>query len=194
MMRKEEIVRETKETRIRLNLNLDGGGESNIKTSIPFFDHLLSLLSHHSMFDLDIEANGDLPHHIIEDIGICLGEAFNKTLGNKKGINRYADITIPMDEALVIVSLDISGRPNLVIKRDNIAFEFSGIVDGLDTSLIQAFLKAFVDNSKITLHIVILYGSDTHHIIEAIFKGIGRVLKGATRIEREDIPSSKGMI
>ncbi|MEW6482740.1 MAG: imidazoleglycerol-phosphate dehydratase HisB [bacterium] len=193
-MRKEKIIRETKETRVEVNLTLDGCGMSNIKTSLSFFDHLLSLFSHHSMFDLKIRAKGDLPHHIIEDVGICLGSAFDKALKDKKGINRYGDIALPMDEALAIVSLDISGRPNLIIKKDNLAFEFSGMVDGLDTSLIQAFLKAFVDNSKITLHIVILYGSDTHHIIEAIFKGLGRALKGATRIERTDIPSSKGAI
>ncbi|MEW6679444.1 MAG: imidazoleglycerol-phosphate dehydratase HisB [bacterium] len=193
-MRKEKIIRETKETRVEVNLALDGCGMSNIKTSLPFFDHLLSLFSHHSMFDLKIRAKGELSHHIIEDVGICLGSAFDKALKDKKGINRYGDIALPMDEALAIVSLDISGRPNLIIKKDNLAFEFSGMVDGLDTSLIQAFLKAFVDNSKITLHIVILYGSDTHHIIEAIFKGLGRALKGATRIERTDIPSSKGVI
>ncbi|MEW6006939.1 MAG: imidazoleglycerol-phosphate dehydratase HisB [bacterium] len=193
-MRKEKIIRETKETRVEVNLALDGCGMSNIKTSLPFFDHLLSLFSYHSMFDLKISAKGDLPHHIIEDVGICLGSAFDKALKDKKGINRYGDIALPMDEALAIVSLDISGRPNLIIKKDNLAFEFSGMVDGLDTSLIQAFLKAFVDNSKITLHIVILYGSDTHHIIEAIFKGLGRALKWATRIERTDIPSSKGVI
>ncbi len=193
-MRKEKKARETKETGMDLSLNLDGDGKCNIKTGIPFFDHLLSLFSHHSMFDLEIEGRGDLPHHIIEDVGICLGETLDLALGDKKGIVRYGDIILPMDETLVMVSLDISGRPNLFIKKDNLPFEFSGIVDGFDASLLQAFFKAFVDNSKITLHIIILYGSDSHHIIEAIFKGCGRALKEATRIERENIPSSKGVI
>lgn len=193
-MREGKSIRETKETKVSINLNLDGDGRCNIKIKIPFFEHLLSLFAHHSMFSLKVLAKGDLSHHIIEDIGICLGEALDLALADKKGIARYGEIIIPMDEALVIVSLDISGRPGLFIKKDNIAFEFSYMVDGLDTSLIQGFLKAFVDHSKITLHIVILYGTDAHHIIEAIFKGLGRALKVATRIEREDIPSSKGKI
>lgn len=193
-MRKGERIRETKETRVEISLNLDGDGNNDIKTGIPFFNHLLSLFSHHSMFSLNVLAKGDLSHHIIEDVGICLGETLNAALADKKGIARYGNIILPMDEALVMVSLDISGRPMLFIKKENLVFEFSSIVDGFDTSLIQAFLKAFVDNSKITLHIIILYGRDLHHIIEAIFKGLGRALKIATRIEGEGIPSSKGMI
>lgn len=193
-MRKIKRTRETKETKVNLSLNLDGDERCNIKTEIPFFDHLLSLFSHHSMFSLKVLANGDLPHHIIEDVGICLGEALDRTLSDKKGITRYGDVLLPMDEALVVVSLDISGRPNLFIKRDNLPFELSSMVDGFDASLIQAFLKAFVDNAKITLHIVILYGIDSHHIIEAIFKGLGRALKDATKLTRKEIPSSKGKI
>lgn len=193
-MRKQKIMRETKETKVNIEINLDGDGRYNIKTEIPFFNHLLSLFSHHSMFSLKVLAKGDLSHHIIEDIGICFGEAFNLALADKKGIARYGDIVIPMDEALVMISLDISGRPGLFIKKDNCDFKFSLIVDSLDLSLIQGFLKAFVDNAKITLHIVILYGTDPHHIIEAIFKGLARALKAATRIERKSIPSSKGRI
>jgi len=193
-MRKWENVRETKETRVSLSLNLDGDGISNIKTQIPFFNHLLSLFSYNAMVTLEIAASGDLDHHIIEDVGICLGEALDKVLKDKRGIARYGDVILPMDEALVIVSLDISGRPGLFIKKDNLPFEFSSIVDGFDTSLLQAFFKAFVDNSKITLHIVILYGSDLHHIIEAIFKGFGRALSKAVRIKGKEIPSSKGII
>lgn len=193
-MRKVKRIRETKETKVNLSLNLDGERIYDIKTGIPFFDHLLSLFSYHSMFSLKVLAKGDLLHHIIEDIGISLGEALDLALADKDGIKRFGDIIMPMDEALVIVSLDISGRPNIFIKRDNIPFEFSSIVDGFDTSLIQGFLKAFVDNAKITLHIIIIYGVDLHHIIEAIFKGIAIALKIATRIEKKGIPSSKGRI
>lgn len=195
-MRTSEIKRETKETKISLSLNIDGNGNSNINTGVGFFDHMLTLFASHGMFDLNVECVGDIEvdaHHSVEDIGICLGQAFSEALGDMKGIKRYADKTIPMDEALVLVSLDISGRPHLEFDLE-IPTEKVG---NFDTELVNEFFLSFVRNAKMTLHIKKLSGKNAHHIIEGCFKAFGRVLDDATQIDcrRKDVlPSTKGVL
>lgn len=195
-MRKAEIKRDTKETRIELSLNLDGKGEGVIDTGCGFLDHMLTLFAKHARFDLDVKCDGDTYvdyHHSAEDIGICLGDAFKKALGDMKGINRYADITLPMDESLVLCAVDISGRSYL-----NFDAEIpSQKIGDFDSELIEEFMYAFVRRSEITLHIIKLCGTNSHHIAEAIFKALARVLKQACRIDKEfadEIPSTKGVI
>jgi imidazoleglycerol-phosphate dehydratase len=189
-----QVKRKTKETRIELKINLDGKGESKIDTSIGFLDHMLTLLAKHSLFDLDIKASGDLKvdaHHTVEDIGISLGKAVKKALGKKKGINRFASIQLPMDEALASVALDISDRPflNYSVKTRRKK------IGNFDLQLVKEFLRALVNNCGITLHIKAA-GENAHHIFEAIFKGLGRTLGEATaknpRIK--GIPSTKGKL
>lgn len=193
MGRVSKIKRDTKETNINLNINLDGDGNSSIKTEIGFFNHMLTLMSFHSNIDFNLEANGDLDvcdHHLIEDVGICLGKCLKEALGDKKGIKRYSTVFIPMDEALIMVSIDISGRSFLHFegdfKRENIG--------GFSVEMVKEFFKAVVFNSEITLHIKVLYGENDHHKIEGIFKAFGRGLKEAVKIENNIIPSSKGCI
>jgi len=194
-MRKATINRNTTETAISANWNLDGNGTSDIETGIGFFDHMLTLMSKHGLFDLTIDCNGDLDvdqHHSVEDTGIVLGQAFKEALGDKAGITRYATATIPMDEALSFVSVDISGRPYLV-------YHVSGLKDkvgSFDTELVEEFFRAFVNHAGITLHINLVYGSNSHHIIESIFKGFGRVLDQAASLNDriEGIPSTKGSL
>lgn len=195
-MRKAEIKRDTKETRIELSLNLDGKGEGVIDTGCGFLDHMLTLFAKHARFDLDVKCDGDTCvdyHHSAEDIGICLGDALKKALGDMKGINRYADITLPMDESLVLCAVDISGRSYL-----NFDAEIpSQKIGDFDSELIEEFMYAFVRRSEITLHIIKLCGTNSHHIAEAIFKALARVLKQACRIDKEfadEIPSTKGVI
>ena len=195
-MRKAEIKRDTKETRIELSLNLDGKGEGVIDTGCGFLDHMLTLFAKHARFDLDVKCDGDTCvdyHHSAEDIGICLGDALKKALGDMKGINRYADITLPMDESLVLCAVDISGRSYL-----NFDAEIpSQKIGDFDSELIEEFMYAFVRRSEITLHIIKLCGTNSHHIAEAIFKSLARVLKQACRIDKEfadEIPSTKGVI
>lgn len=195
-MRKAEIKRDTKETRIELSLNLDGKGEGVIDTGCGFLDHMLTLFAKHARFDLDVKCDGDTYvdyHHSAEDIGICLGDALKKALGDMKGINRYADITLPMDESLVLCAVDISGRSYL-----NFDAEIpSQKIGDFDSELIEEFMYAFVRRSEITLHIIKLCGTNSHHIAEAIFKSLARVLKQACRIDKEfadEIPSTKGVI
>lgn len=192
-MRKSMITRRTKETDIRMTLDLDGSGNSRIDTGIPFFDHMLEAFVFHSGFDLELFAEGDLEkddHHTVEDIGIVLGRAFNDALGNKTGINRFAENHTPMDESLVFVALDISNRPVCVFtgtfKRDAIG--------GLSLENIREFLIAFSTEARITLHVNVLYGQNDHHKAEAVFKGLGRALKEACQIESERIPSTKGSL
>lgn len=194
------IKRKTKETDISIKLNIDGSGKYNIATGIGFLDHMLELFSFHGFFDLDIKAIGDLDvdiHHTNEDLGIALGEAFKKALGEKKGIKRFGSSIIPMDETLVQIVLDISGRPNLTITK---ALEHKSIREKrkIDYTLEDAkhFLRAFTNTLGLNLHIQILYGEDTHHIIEAVFKGLARALDEATQIEerKRGIPSTKGKI
>lgn len=194
-MRKYSISRDTAETKIELELNIDGTGKSDIKTGIGFLDHMLTLFTKHGLFDLRVVCDGDLEvdqHHSVEDIGIALGQAFYQALGIKEGITRYATITTPMDEALSTVSLDISGRSYLVYNVEGLKDK----VGNFDTELVEEFFLAFANNARVNLHINLAYGRNSHHIIESIYKGFGRALDQATlknpRIE--GVPSTKGVL
>ncbi len=190
MKRTYEVSRKTKETNIELYINLDGNGEHEINIGIKFLEHMLKTLSYYSKFDLKIKAEGDLKHHLIEDIAIVLGTAFNNALKDKKGIRRFGYSIIPMDDSLVMTVVDISGRSyfytNIEIK--NIAIE------DISDDLILHFLKTFAYNSKINLHIVSFYYRDLHHLYEAIFKSLGFSLREASSIVDENVPSLKGTI
>jgi imidazoleglycerol-phosphate dehydratase len=194
-LRKAEVRRKTKETSVVLKLNLDGSGKHSIKTGIPFFDHMLSLLSYHSRTDLSLKAKGDIgvdAHHTVEDVGICLGDGIRKALGEAKGIQRYGMATIPMDETLVSVAIDLSMRPYLVfqmkLRRSKIGT--------FDPELVEEFFKALCNHARITLHINLLYGRNSHHMVEAVFKGFGRALKEAVSLDERasEVPSTKGML
>lgn len=195
-MRKATLSRETKETSIAASINIDGDGVSEISTGIGFLDHMLDLLSKHGGFDIKLTCKGDLNvdgHHTVEDIGIVLGQVFDMAVGDKMGIKRYGTARIPMDEALVSVDLDISGRPYLVI---NSKF-MSPKVGSFDTMLVEEFFRAFSQNSKITLHINCEYGKNDHHIIEGMFKALARALRTAVSIDERfanAIPSTKGVL
>ncbi|WP_163971780.1 imidazoleglycerol-phosphate dehydratase HisB [Oceanobacillus halotolerans] len=194
-MRKSSISRKTNETDIALDFAIDGTGQLSIQTGVGFLDHMLTLMTKHGLFDLSLTCNGDLEvdqHHTVEDIGITLGQAFRDALGEKKGITRYATITTPMDEALATLSLDISGRSYLVYHVDGLKDK----VGDFDTELVEEFFLAFAKNANVTLHINLQYGSNTHHIIEAIFKGFGRVLDEASRKNPriDGVPSTKGTL
>ncbi len=193
-MRIAEMKRKTNETDISCKIDLDGRGISKISTSIPFFDHMLTALSRHSKFDLELSAVGDIEvdfHHTIEDTGIIAGELFKSALGDKKGINRFADVTVPLDEALVRCVIDISGRSFL-----HFGLEFTRPDDGngLSAYLFEEFFRAFVDSAKVTLHIDMIRGKNSHHIIEAAFKAFARALSDAVRITGDEIPSTKGLL
>ncbi|MDA8079317.1 MAG: imidazoleglycerol-phosphate dehydratase HisB [Nitrospiraceae bacterium] len=195
-MRKGRIERKTKETDIRVELNLDGSGAYAVSTSIPFLDHMLSLMCKHGLFDLKIRSKGDIDiddHHTVEDTGIVLGKAVKQALGDMRGISRYGQASVPMDEALATVCLDISGRPFLVYK---VEFARKSKLKAFDPDLIEDFLHAFVSNSGITLHVVCPYGRNTHHIIEAIFKALGRALRQAVSLDPrvKGVPSTKGKL
>ncbi len=195
-MRTAKIERKTKETDIKLTLNLDGKGQYSINTSIPFFDHMLSLMCKHGIFDMKLKAKGDIEidyHHTVEDIGIVFGKAVKQALGDMKGISRFGQATVPMDEALASVSIDISGRPYLVYR---VAFPKKSKIKNFDPDLIEDFLQAFVSNSGITLHVESPYGRNTHHIIEAVFKALGRALRNAVYIDPriKGIPTTKGQL
>ncbi len=195
-MRKTKVERKTKETDIAVEINLDGSGKYSINTSIPFLDHMLSLMCRHGLFDAKLKAKGDIEidyHHTVEDVGIVLGKAIKQALGDMKGISRYGQASVPMDEALASVNLDISGRPYLVYK---VEFPKKSKLKDFDPDLIEDFLQAFVSNSSITLHINVLYGRNTHHIIEAIFKGLGRALRQAVTIDPriKGLPTTKGKL
>jgi len=193
--RKAEVKRKTKETEVVLKVDLDGSGRHSIDTGIPFFDHMLSLLAYHSNMDLTLKAKGDIgvdAHHTVEDVGICLGEGIRKALGEVKGIQRYGMAIIPMDETLVSVAMDFSMRPCLVfhmkLRRSRIGT--------FDLELVEEFFRALCNHSKITLHVNLLYGKNSHHMVEAIFKGIGRALREAVSIDERSsgIPSTKGIL
>lgn len=193
MTRKAELERTTKETRVKVALGVDGVGSHEIDTGIGFFDHMLCQLSAHGLFDLNIEALGDTHidfHHTVEDVGITLGEAFDKALGDRAGINRYGFATVPMDEALAQVAVDLSGRAHLTYD-DNLKF---GKVGAMDTELFREFFEAFVRSSKFTVHIRTLGGRNAHHVIEAAFKAFARALRQATEKDprRVGVPSTKG--
>lgn len=192
-MRKSIIKRKTNETDIEIELNLDGGGQTEIDTGIGFLNHMLTLFGFHGSFDLKIKCIGDLnvdSHHTAEDIGIALGKAFLDSLGDKKGIERYGSMLLPMDEALSRVAVDISGRPYLVY---NVGFN-RDIIGKLATEDFKEFFKGFVNNSLMTLHIELLYGENDHHKIEAVFKGFGRALKSACCVTSNDLKSTKGVL
>ncbi len=192
-MRMASKQRNTKETKIQCEINLDGTGKSDISTGVGFFDHMLTLFAFHSGFDLNLHAQGDLEvcdHHTIEDCGILLGTLIKEALGDRVGIARYGSMNLPMDETLCNVTLDISGRPYLVyhcdLKREN--------VGAMSCEMVEEFFRAVAIASGITLHINVYYGSNDHHKIEAIFKAFGRALKQATQIVSDEIPSSKGVL
>ena len=195
MERKADISRETRETQIRLNLNLDGNGTSNINTGVGFLDHMLELFAKHGFFDLEIEAKGDLhvdAHHTTEDVGICLGQAFQKAVGDKAGMVRFGSFTVPMYESLAKVDLDICGRPYLHYRTP---LE-PGKVGEFDIELTEEFFHGFVNHSGTTLHINVPYGTNQHHIIEAIFKAVAKALDIATRIDTRitGVLSTKGSL
>lgn len=192
-MRKAEIVRDTKETKIRLALNLDGEGSYKADTGIGFFDHMMTLFACHSGFDFTVRCEGDTRvdgHHSVEDIGIVLGKALVQALGDKVGIKRYASVTIPMDESLATVTVDVSGRPFLVFNADGM----SGKVGDFDIELVEEFFRAVANYGGLTLHINLHYGSNSHHKIEAIFKAFARALSEAVKIVGNTLPSSKGVL
>ncbi|MBI4753398.1 imidazoleglycerol-phosphate dehydratase HisB [Candidatus Desantisbacteria bacterium] len=202
MNRQADIKRKTKETDVNLWINLDGTGDARLDTGIGFLDHMLELFSKHGFFDLKVQAKGDIHvdyHHTVEDIGICLGEGVAKALGRKEGIRRYGSVSLPMDEALVNVAVDISGRGMLVFN-----VKFSDLTTGMngddikrfDVELIKEFFRAFSQHSSITIHINLEYGENSHHIIEAIFKAFARALCMAVEVDKrvEGVFSTKGII
>ncbi len=193
--RRAEVRRKTKETDIALKLNLDGSGKHSVTTGVPFFDHMLSLMAYHSSIDLSVKAKGDIgvdAHHTVEDVGICLGDSIRKALGEAMGIRRYGMATIPMDETLVSVALDFSMRPCLVF---NMKLRKSKI-GSFDPELVEEFFKALCNHAKITLHINLLYGRNSHHMIEAVFKAFGRAVRGAVSLDERagGVPSTKGIL
>jgi imidazoleglycerol-phosphate dehydratase len=193
MTRSSQQHRETKETKIELTLDVDGTGQASASTGIPFFDHMLEQLGKHGGWDLRIEAEGDLEidtHHTIEDVGIVLGTAFKEALGDKAGVRRFASAVVPLDEALVQVALDLSGRPFLVYEID----PKSEWIGTFDPQLTEEFWRAFAFAAGITLHMRSLSGKNGHHIIEASFKGVARSLRDAVKIEGTGVPSTKGAL
>ncbi len=195
-MRSVEIERKTAETDIRLALDLDGSGKSVVNSGCGFLDHMLTLFSKHSGYDLSVQCKGDVEvdfHHTTEDIGIALGQAFYKAIGDKRGITRYGDIVLPMDETLIMAAVDISGRDYLAMQLE-IAAEKVG---DFDTELCEEFFQAFVRESKLTLHVRQLAGKNAHHIIEGVFKAVARALAAATKIDEaraDEVPSTKGVL
>ncbi len=195
MSRNAKIHRETKETRITLRLNLDGTGKSEVTTGVGFFDHMLTHLARHGMFDLDVSAEGDLhidAHHTVEDVGICFGKALVQALGDKASIRRYGHSVLPMDETLVTSAVDLSGRPFLVWKAE-VPNESLG---AFHSSLAEEFWRAVSSAGLLSLHVIVPHGRNAHHIIEAIFKATARALREATELDprAEGIPSTKGVL
>jgi imidazoleglycerol-phosphate dehydratase len=187
------LRRETKETTVDVSLALDGSGTTTVSTGIPFFDHMLEQLGKHAGFDLTVEAKGDLDvdlHHTVEDVGIVIGNAVREALGDRRGVRRFANALVPLDEALVQVALDLSGRPFLVYDVDPVS-EWIGT---FDPQLAEEFWKGFVDGARVTLHIRGVSGKNGHHVIEASFKGVARALRDAVKIESDDVPSTKGTL
>lgn len=194
-MREASIERETKETKISLSIRLDGSGQADIQTGIGFFDHMLTHIAKHGLFDLRVTAKGDLEvdaHHTVEDVGICLGKALIEAVGKPKGLTRFGHAVVPMDEALAEAAIDFSGRPYLVFDA-GIAAERVG---AFDTELTEEFFRAVSVNARITLHLVLRYGKNAHHGIEALFKAFGRALDQALRLDPrvKGVPSTKGVL
>lgn len=194
-LRNHSITRKTAETNIELDFEIDGEGTGKIDTGVGFLDHMLVLFTSHGLFDTNILCNGDTvvdDHHTTEDIGIALGQAFREAIGDKAGITRYATVSIPMDEALATVHLDISGRPHLVYRVEGLKDK----VGTFDTELVQEFFQGFTNHAGVTLHITVEYGSNTHHIIEAVFKAFARALDQASSLNPrvKGVPSTKGLL
>ena len=195
MTRNASIERKTKETQIKADLNLDGSGVCRISTGIGFFDHMLTLFTVHGLYDLELAATGDIDvdyHHTVEDVGLVLGDAVAKALGDRKGIQRYGNAVIPMDDALAQVTVDLSNRPYLVFRLP----EEMPNQNGFDASLAREFLRAFAQRSGMNLHISIPYGENWHHMIEAVFKGLGRAIRSAVAKDARvtGVPSTKGAL
>lgn len=195
-MRQAQVNRKTNETEIALCVNIDGTGDARIDTGIGFFDHMLNHIARHGLIDLDIKAVGDLhidPHHTVEDVGICLGKALLEAVGVPKGIRRYGHAVIPMDEALAEVAVDFSGRPFLVFNAELP----KGSLGGFDVELAEEFMQALAVNARLTLHVNLRYGKNTHHCIEGVFKALAQALRRALEIDPRNsdaIPSTKGML
>ncbi|MGI6522370.1 MAG: imidazoleglycerol-phosphate dehydratase HisB [Christensenellales bacterium] len=193
-MRKAKMKRTTKETDISIEFNLDGKGFANIDSGIGFFDHMLTLFTVHGDFDLSLRCKGDVQvdsHHSVEDIGILLGKCIKEALGDRKGIQRYASVTIPLDESLCSATIDVSGRPYMAYNAERLSHAFSS---DFDFQLVEEFMRALAINGGLTLHINLHYGSNYHHMAEAIFKSVARALKQAVQIVSDKIPSSKGTL
>ena len=194
MSRQGRVTRKTKETDVNMELNLDGQGQADIQTGIPFLDHMLHLFAAHGYFDLKIKATGDLEvdqHHTVEDVGICLGQAFREALVARPGVRRYGEARVPMDEALAQATVDLSNRPFL-----HFEVRFAPVSAALDPQLVKEFWRAVAVHGGMTIHLDVPYGENTHHIMEAIFKAMGRALDAATRPEprAQGVPSTKGIL
>jgi len=189
------IERETRETKVSVTLDLDGSGQAAISTGLGFFDHMLELVAGHGLFDLRVEATGDLHtggHHTVEDIGICLGQALSKAVGDKRGISRYGSMFVPMDESLVLVALDLSGRPYFAYESGPIGESIAGF----DANLVAEFFRALVNNARMTVHVRVFSGGDAHHTIEAVFKAFAKALRQAVGFDPRatGVPSTKGVL
>ena len=196
MSRTADIIRQTKETKVQLSLNLDGSGNTTAETGVGFFNHMLDLLGRHSLIDLNVHAEGDLDvdaHHTVEDVGIVLGQCLDKALGDKRGIYRYGHAIVPMDEALAQVAIDLSGRPAFVY---HVTFK-GNTIGAFDVELVNEFLKALATNAKMNLHVTVPYGDNNHHVAEAIFKATAKALRQAVSIDPRNaggVPSTKGSL
>src|SRR5687767_2253158 len=191
-----KVSRATKETKVRVALDLDGGGKSACRTGVGFFDHMLDLLARHSLIDLTVHAEGDLQvdaHHTVEDVGIVIGQAIEKAVGDKRGVYRYGWAIVPMDESLASVAVDLSGRPAFVF---NVSFT-GPLIGNFPVELVEEFFKSIATNAKMNLHVNVPYGTNNHHIAEAIFKALARALRQAVEIDprrADDVPSTKGSL
>lgn len=193
--RKASIERKTRETSVAVRLDLDGSGKASIATGLGFFDHMLELVAGHGLFDLTVEAQGDLHtggHHTVEDVGICLGSAIAEAVGDKRGINRYGSMLVPMDESLVLVALDLSGRPYFAYEGGPVG----EAIAGFDAGLVAEFFRAVANHARMTMHVRVLAGGDLHHTIEAVFKAFGKALRQAVGNDPRatGIPSTKGVL
>jgi len=193
--RQATVKRDTAETQVKLSLNLDGPPQGKIATGLPFLDHMLTAVQRHGRFGLVLQAKGDLEvdaHHLVEDVGIVLGMALKQAIGDAKGLERYGEATVPMDETLVNVVLDLSGRSHLAFAPEELGIE--GAAGGLNAYHLREFLRGLSNHSGLTLHVRLLAGREAHHVIEAVFKALARALYQATRITRDDLPSTKEVL
>src|SRR5688572_20292931 len=192
-----KVSRRTNETKVDLSVNLDGSGRAAVASGVGFFDHMLDLFARHSLIDLDVKAQGDLhvdQHHTVEDVGLVLGQAIEKALGDKRGIHRYGSATVPMDESLATVTVDLSGRPAFVF---NVAFAGGTTIGNFPVEPVEEFLKALAASARMNLHVNVAYGSNNHHIAEAVFKALARALRQAVEIDPrrgDGVPSTKGSL